>query len=113
MHTDPFSQFLVSTVVYNLQHVFTLFGAEFIFIRIFLATACGFIIGSCIAPSPRIGRWSMLGYYLLMGGAIIFQLLGVKSGVRLLAGGNEVVAMTMAVFLSFLLASPSASNIQK
>ncbi len=96
-----FAQFLVSTVVYNLQHVFTLFGAEFIFIRIFLATTCGFIIGSCIAPSPRIGRWSMLGYYLLMGGAIIFQLLSVKSGVRLLTGGTEVAAMTISAILSF------------
>ena len=96
-----FAHFLISTVIYNLQHAFNLFGAEFIFIRIFLATTCGFIIGSCIAPSPQVGRWLMLGYYLLMGGAIVFRLLGVESGVRYLTGGNEVAAMTLAAILSF------------
>ena len=43
----------------------------------------------------------MLGYYLLMGGAIVFRLLGVESGVRYLTGGTEVAAMTLAAILSF------------
>ena len=36
-----------------------------------------------------------------MGGAIVFRLLGVESGVRYLTGGAEVAAMTLAAILSF------------
>jgi hypothetical protein len=43
----------------------------------------------------------MRGYYLQMGGEIVFRLLDRASGERYLTRGAEVAAMTLAAILSF------------
>jgi hypothetical protein len=101
----------VSAVLYNLQHAFGLFGAPLIFIRIFLATTCGLIIGSYAAPSRTVGRRIMLGGYLLLGAAVVFQLVGgVEPKIRLFTGSIEVVAMTISAICSYFVVREESSQ---
>jgi hypothetical protein len=94
--------FIVSTLFYNLQHVFDAFGPVFIFSRVGLATFCGFTVGRCVAPRTRIAPHIMLGLYLLLFVAVIIQLaVTAESRVRWVAGGIEAVALLVGAVLGF------------